>query len=504
VKMKKASGAENRKRKSAREKEDESHANRLRQFFLSTKSASESATSRPETVTESGSEQAKDADVESPEPKNDGTDEDASCEGLVCDTQGETSGCVGLSASSDPAKWPTVLSHALRDEIVQYGPINCPTNMKRFPIDQTGRRFSKKLLDKLLPNGEIVTRRWLVYSPSVDKVFCFCCRLFDAERCRSALATCGLADWKHLTQAKLAEHESSSWHCKCQSQWIECCTRLSQAKCIDAVLQDQIRAEITHWRGVLQRLLDIILFLAGRDMGLRGSSDRLFTPNNGNFLGLVELLGKYDDVLKEHLRRAQAKEISDHYCSKIIQDELIERLAQHVQGKIVASATLAKYFALILDCTPDISRKEQMSFTVRYVDLEGAPKVVEHFLCFKQAKDSTGEGLTELILETLVELGLNVADCRGQGYDNGANMRGKHKGVQRRILDLNGRAFYVPCGCHSLNLVVGDAVACCVTSMLMFGVIQRIYTVLSASAPTSPRRHGPQAIVRNALGMSYR
>jgi hypothetical protein len=122
-----------------------------------------------------------------------------------------------------------------------------------------------------------------------------------------------------------------------------------------------------------------------------------------------------------------------------------------------------------------------MSFTITYVDLEGPPKVVEHFICFQEVKDSSGEGLTEVILHTLASLDVNIADCRGQGYDNATNMRGKNKGVQRRILDVNGRAFFVPCGCHSLYLVVGDAVSCSVNSVSLLGVTQRIYVVFSAS-----------------------
>jgi len=167
--------------------------------------------------------------------------------------------------------------------------------------------------------------------------------------------------------------------------------------------------------------------LSGRGLAFRGSSDRLFTAQNGNFLGLVELWGKYDDDLKEHLRRVLAKEISYHYCSKRIQDELLELLAKLVQETILSGVKKAKYFAVILDCTPDVNHKEPMSFTIRYVDLEGPPKVVEHFICFQEVKDSSGEGLTEVILQTLASLDVNIADCRGQGYDNGTNMRGKTK-----------------------------------------------------------------------------
>ena len=64
---------------------------------------------------------------------------------------------------------------------------------------------------------------------------------------------------------------------------------------------------------------------------------------------------------------------------------------------------------------------------------------------------------------------------RGQSYDNGSNMKGKHQGVQRRLLDINSKALYMPCACHSLNLVVSDMAHSCLKDISFFGVVQRIY-----------------------------
>lgn len=49
--------------------------------------------------------------------------------------------------------------------------------------------------------------------------------------------------------------------------------------------------------------------------------------------------------------------------------------------------------------------------------------------------------------------GLDIQNCRGQGFDNGANMAGKYEGVQAHICQLNDLAKFVPCSAHSLNLV---------------------------------------------------
>jgi len=81
------------------------------------------------------------------------------------------------------------------------------------------------------------------------------------------------------------------------------------------------------------------------------------------------------------------------------------------------------------------------------------------------------------ILSELDKIGLNIKDCRGQGYDNGANMKGRYKGVQAKILQKNPKAFFTPCACHSLNLLLGDMAKCNSKAMTFFGIMNRIYTI---------------------------
>ena len=78
-------------------------------------------------------------------------------------------------------------------------------------------------------------------------------------------------------------------------------------------------------------------------------------------------------------------------------------------------------------------------------------------------------------------LGLSIDDIRGQGYDNGSNMKGKVKGVQNRLLEINPRAAYTPCGCHSLNLVLSDIASSSSIAISFFGIIQRIYCLFASS-----------------------
>jgi hypothetical protein len=61
-------------------------------------------------------------------------------------------------------------------------------------------------------------------------------------------------------------------------------------------------------------------------------------------------------------------------------------------------------------------------------------KVTGNFINFIPVQDQTGQGQSDALLATTDGLGLLVSDCRGQGYDSGANMKGQEKGIQARIL----------------------------------------------------------------------
>ena len=116
-----------------------------------------------------------------------------------------------------------------------------------------------------------------------------------------------------------------------------------------------------------------------------------------------------------------------------------------------------------------MSHTEQLSVTIRFVDVSNNDvSLKEHFIKYHAVDESTGQSLFELILKVLEEFSLEIQDCRGQGYDNGSNMKGKNKGVQARILQLNPRAFFMSCGCHSLNLVISDCAFSCTKSVSFF------------------------------------
>lgn len=285
-----------------------------------------------------------------------------------------------------------------------------------------------------------------------------------------SLSADGCSDWKNVTQS-LKSHERSSEH-------IASISTLVSRSCIegriDTEMEKSYQKEKDYWRNVLLRVVAAIKFLTKNGLAFYGSTTKLFTKGNGNFLSSLEFLSEFDPFLAGHLQK-YGNTGSGHvnYLSSAICNEFINLLAKEVKNLITAELQTAKYFSIIVDSTPDISHVDQLTVIIRYVLPNGLP--VERFLGFVPIFSHTAENLSTVLQTKLEDLEIIINYCRGQSYDNASNMSGKYNGLQARITEKSKSAHFVPCPSHSLNLVGNSAAESCSEAARYFENVQCLH-----------------------------
>ncbi len=102
-----------------------------------------------------------------------------------------------------------------------------------------------------------------------------------------------------------------------------------------------------------------------------------------------------------------------------------------------------------------------MPVIVRYVN--DTSEIQESFLAFVECEHGTsGEQVATLIDNTCLRLGLDLRQCRGQGFDGASYMAGAVNGAASRIRSKFPKALYFHCASHKLKCV---ARSCQITSV---------------------------------------
>lgn len=129
-----------------------------------------------------------------------------------------------------------------------------------------------------------------------DGLHCFCCKTFSKRDYK--LNREGLKDWENASHL-LKVHEESQEHNAHMATRKDLEVTFVKGLTIDKEKMALAEAERKRWRDVLHRLVAIIQSLAERNMAFRGSTDTLDKPDDKHFLKEVELLAKFDPVMKQ-------------------------------------------------------------------------------------------------------------------------------------------------------------------------------------------------------------
>lgn len=206
---------------------------------------------------------------------------------------------------NDPSTW-RLLTKIQKEAIIREG---TPENPQCFPRDSSGRCFPKSIFFQDLPNGEKVKRDWLVWSSSAQGLFCFACCLFQdlprddraSQSSQLERSNAGVKDkWRKLYE-KVEAHQRNSHHIT----WKNLEKNLNELVGNDSSLQKHFATEMAKWREIFRCILDVVLFLAERNLPFRGSTIKLDDPNNGLFLVNLELLSRHNQVLKVHFNEVK-------------------------------------------------------------------------------------------------------------------------------------------------------------------------------------------------------
>ena len=146
-------------------------------------------------------------------------------------------------------------------------------------------------------------------------------------------------------------------------------------------------------------------------------------------------------------------ELTEKYTSHDIQNELLMLVAYNILRDLT-DETRDSFYATICDEYTDISNKEQLTLSLRWVD--EIFNIHEDFLGFYELKDIKSDTIVSAIRDVLLRTQISLHNCRGQCYDGASNMLGKKSGVAKQILDIQPKAFVTHCHCYSLSLSVKE------------------------------------------------
>ena len=183
-----------------------------------------------------------------------------------------------------------------------------------FPKNKASRHFS---------GHWYIQFPWIEYSKEIDAIFCQSCRLFGGTKTEATFSTKGFCDWKKLGD-KCRKHNRSVCHAaavETQKIW----AMHQKVGTIDKQLNPNFRNEkfIDDNRKHLMTVLDVISFCAKQEIPLRGDDESNQSLNKGNFLEMIEFLGKYDSNVTKRIENLPRNAIM---LSPNIQNDLLSSL----------------------------------------------------------------------------------------------------------------------------------------------------------------------------------
>ena len=322
---------------------------------------------------------------------------------------------------------------------------------------------------KITKNGKEKTRfyqhSWLeerprhVYSPELNGGLCKLCVLFDKPHKKAQRGAFVASAFQKLQRSELIKaHAETDYHKAAVAQGSDFMrtfkhpgNRVEADKTSEQYYQRNKR--------ILEAIVDAVLLCAKQGLSLRGHRDTKVndmdesTENRGNFLAILELIAKYDPIVKEHLKNQRNAKM----LSWKTQNDIIANAAFVIKNQIKEMISSEKFYAVIGDeVTERFANKEVLLVCLRFLNsINGEQKVEETFFQSMHMKRHTsGKNLGQNIIEILRSNELVTADCRGQAYDGAAAMSSDRCAAQTEVRKEAPNVAYTHYRSHVINLAI--------------------------------------------------
>ena len=348
-------------------------------------------------------------------------------------------------------------------------PVMDKYNPQKFSTESYQRDFQSEWF-KIYP--------WLSYSLEKHEASCYACSHFLSDD------TFKFSNWKKTERLK--KHHTSTSHKLAMTKWIDHRENIRTKSSVLQQIDSAHKAFVQRNRQYLKTIIECLLYTAQQNIAQRGHDEKrddissASDTNRGNFLELLHLRSKDIPWLEERM----TSKLKQHaqWTSPIIQNELLQIIADLVVERIKADVVASQKYGIIVDETSDIGRTEQVSICLSFLD-KGKKK--EAFIGFYETKTTDGETLYALVTKAIGDLNLDLTNIVGECFDGASNMSGKEKGLAGRMKECAPMAIYVHCYGHVLNLALQDTMKEVVPLRNALGTIQSLYNFLEAS----PKRH---------------
>jgi len=137
-------------------------------------------------------------------------------------------------------------------------------------------------------------------------------------------------------------------------------------------MEKERKKQVAFNRKIVRQLVEIIKYLGYHSLSFRGHREQWSNIIKSNFKDLVILLSTHSPEISLHVSSLQLKgrkELS--FISWNQQNLLISAISEEICMIIKSEIKFARFLSISIDTTFDVSRREQVTFIVHYINAFG-------------------------------------------------------------------------------------------------------------------------------------